>query len=57
MGQYFFQVLTEASVDGVIKYIQEGKCRNIITMAGAGISTCKWGYVLCECECVCVKYM
>lgn len=33
------KVLTEASVDGVIKYIQEGNCKNIITMAGAGIST------------------
>jgi NAD-dependent deacetylase sirtuin 2 len=33
------KVLTEASVNGVIKYIQEGKCGSIITMAGAGIST------------------
>jgi hypothetical protein len=41
MGHYFLQVLTEASVDGVIKYIQEHNCRNVITMAGAGISTCK----------------
>ncbi|XP_023726162.1 NAD-dependent protein deacetylase sirtuin-2 isoform X3 [Cryptotermes secundus] len=33
------KALTEASVDGVIKYIQERNCKNIITMAGAGIST------------------
>ncbi|KDR06661.1 NAD-dependent protein deacetylase sirtuin-2 [Zootermopsis nevadensis] len=33
------KVLTEASVDGVIKYIQDGNCKNVITMAGAGIST------------------
>lgn len=39
--QNCFQVLTETSVDGVIKYIQEGNCKNLITMAGAGISTCK----------------
>lgn len=31
--------LEELSVDGVVKYIKEGKCKNIITLAGAGIST------------------
>ncbi|PSN36517.1 NAD-dependent protein deacetylase sirtuin-2 [Blattella germanica] len=33
------KVLDETSVDGVIKYIEEGRCKNVITMAGAGIST------------------
>ncbi|RXG69854.1 hypothetical protein Avbf_06997 [Armadillidium vulgare] len=29
----------EVSVDGVVSYIKSGKCKNIITLAGAGIST------------------
>ncbi|KAL3288092.1 hypothetical protein HHI36_002543 [Cryptolaemus montrouzieri] len=33
------QILDEQSLDGIVKYIQENKCKNIITMAGAGIST------------------
>ncbi|KAG0721368.1 NAD-dependent protein deacetylase sirtuin-2 [Chionoecetes opilio] len=33
------KVLDEVSVEGVVKYIKSGKCKNIITMAGAGIST------------------
>ncbi|ELT94099.1 hypothetical protein CAPTEDRAFT_227953 [Capitella teleta] len=33
------QLLSEVNYDGIIKYIQDGKCTNIITMAGAGIST------------------
>ncbi|XP_044744489.1 NAD-dependent protein deacetylase sirtuin-2-like isoform X1 [Coccinella septempunctata] len=33
------QILDEQSLDGIVKYIQENKCQNIITMAGAGIST------------------
>ena len=35
------QVLEELSVEGVAQYMKSGKCKNIITMAGAGISTCK----------------
>jgi len=34
-------ILTQMNLDGIVEYIQAGKCRNIITMAGAGISTCK----------------
>nr|QHD64855.1 silent information regulator 1 [Gecarcinus lateralis] len=33
------KVLEEVSVEGVVKYIKSGQCKNIITMAGAGIST------------------
>ncbi|XP_049858280.1 NAD-dependent protein deacetylase sirtuin-2 [Schistocerca gregaria] len=33
------KILEESSVDGIIKYIKDSKCKNIITMAGAGIST------------------
>ncbi|KAK3924679.1 NAD-dependent protein deacetylase sirtuin-2 [Frankliniella fusca] len=33
------KVLDELTLDGVVKYIKEGKVKNIITMAGAGIST------------------
>ncbi|XP_070563240.1 NAD-dependent protein deacetylase sirtuin-2-like [Ptychodera flava] len=33
------QLLDELSLEGVVKYIKAGKCKNIITMAGAGIST------------------
>ncbi|KAB7497342.1 NAD-dependent protein deacetylase sirtuin-2 [Armadillidium nasatum] len=33
------EVLDEVSVDGVVSYIKSGKCKNIITLAGAGIST------------------
>eukprot|EP00090_Calanus_glacialis_P028975 TRINITY_DN46467_c0_g1_i1.p1 TRINITY_DN46467_c0_g1~~TRINITY_DN46467_c0_g1_i1.p1 ORF type:complete len:377 (-),score=128.25 TRINITY_DN46467_c0_g1_i1:278-1408(-) len=32
-------VLTSLDFDGIIDYIKEGKAKNIITMAGAGIST------------------
>ncbi|XP_049527355.1 NAD-dependent protein deacetylase sirtuin-2 isoform X3 [Dermacentor silvarum] len=32
-------ILDEASVDGIVRYIQSGKCKNIIAMIGAGIST------------------
>lgn len=34
------QLLPELSFQGVIDYIKSGKCQKIITMAGAGISTC-----------------
>ena len=33
------QVLDDVSLDGVVKFIKSEKCKNIITMAGAGIST------------------
>ena len=32
-------ILTSVDFDGIIEYIKEGKSKNIITMAGAGIST------------------
>ncbi|KAK7067012.1 NAD-dependent protein deacetylase sirtuin-2 [Halocaridina rubra] len=33
------KVLDEVSVEGIVKYILSGQCKNIVTMAGAGIST------------------
>lgn len=33
------KVLDEVTVAAIVKYIQSGQCKNIITMAGAGIST------------------
>lgn len=38
----FFQVLDDVSLDGIVDYINKKGCKNIITMAGAGISTCKY---------------
>jgi hypothetical protein len=35
------KVLDEVSFEAVARYIQSGKCKNIITMVGAGISTCE----------------
>ena len=35
------QVLDEVSFEGVARFIKSGKCKNIVTMVGAGISTCK----------------
>lgn len=35
------KVLDEVTLDGVVKWIKSDRCKNIITMAGAGISTCK----------------
>ena len=35
------QLLEEVTFDGVAKYISSDKCKNIIVMAGAGISTCE----------------
>lgn len=34
------QVLDGNDVDAVVRYVQSEKCKNIIVMAGAGISTC-----------------
>lgn len=36
-----FQILDDVSVDGIVDFIKKKDCKNIITMAGAGISTCK----------------
>ncbi|XP_054264098.1 NAD-dependent protein deacetylase sirtuin-2 [Macrosteles quadrilineatus] len=33
------KVLEDVSVDGIVKLIKEGKCKKIVTLAGAGIST------------------
>lgn len=33
------KVLEESSLNSIVKYINDGNCRNIITLAGAGIST------------------
>ncbi|CAG2183798.1 unnamed protein product, partial [Oppiella nova] len=33
------KVLDETTVDGVVKYMKSGKCKNIVVMVGAGIST------------------
>ncbi|XP_066147437.1 NAD-dependent protein deacetylase sirtuin-2 [Euwallacea fornicatus] len=33
------QVLHEVSIDGIVEYIKKKGCKNVITMAGAGIST------------------
>jgi NAD-dependent deacetylase sirtuin 2 len=33
-------VLDEVSFEGIARYIKSDKCKNIVTMAGAGISTC-----------------
>ncbi len=35
------QKLETLTLEGVAKYIADGKCKRIVTMAGAGISTCK----------------
>lgn len=35
-------VLRKLNLDGIVEYIKENKNCKIITMAGAGISTCKY---------------
>ena len=35
-------VLEEVSFDGIVQYIKDEKAKNIVVMAGAGISTCKY---------------
>jgi len=35
-------VLNEVSFDGIVEYIKSGKCKKIVTIAGAGISTCNF---------------
>lgn len=34
--------LEELTLNGIAKYLMSDQCNNIITMAGAGISTCKF---------------
>jgi len=36
------KILEKPDLDSVIKYIKSDRCKNIITLAGAGISTCKF---------------
>lgn len=36
------KVLRELSIDGIVEYIKEKENCKIITMAGAGISTCEF---------------
>jgi len=33
--------LDKPDFDSIVKYMKSDRCRNIITLAGAGISTCK----------------
>lgn len=35
------QILSTVNLEGVVKLISEGKVKKVITMAGAGISTCE----------------
>ena len=35
-------LLDEVSFKGIAQYIKSGKCKKIVTLAGAGISTCKY---------------
>lgn len=39
------KVLDKPDFDSVVKYMKSGRCKNIITLAGAGISTCKFWYL------------
>ena len=43
------QILEEVSFEGIAHYIKSGKCKKIITMAGAGISTCKFVFYFVFC--------
>ena len=36
------KLLHEFTLHGIAKYILDGKAKNIVTMAGAGISTCSY---------------
>lgn len=40
------QLLETLTAEGVAKFINSEKCKHIVTMAGAGISTCKIIYFL-----------
>ncbi|KAJ8874421.1 hypothetical protein PR048_025270 [Dryococelus australis] len=39
------KILDDFSLEGIARYILDGKAKNIITMAGAGISTCKYNMI------------
>lgn len=39
------QLVDTLDLDGVANYINSGKVKNIITMAGAGISTCTFVFI------------
>lgn len=41
-GEDVEKILDAPDLDNIIRYILSGKCKNIITMAGAGISTCNF---------------
>lgn len=41
-----FQILEKVDIDGIADYIKAKKCNAIITLAGAGISTCKSIFIL-----------
>lgn len=36
------KVLDEVTLDGIAKWIKSTRCQNIITLSGAGISTCEY---------------
>jgi len=40
-GEDVEKILDSPDLDSLVRYVLSGKCKNIITMAGAGISTCK----------------
>lgn len=35
------KVLHEVNLDGVVKWLKSERCQYVITLSGAGISTCK----------------
>lgn len=41
------KILCELSLDGIVEYIKKTPNCKIITMAGAGISTCKYASKIC----------
>lgn len=36
------QILKELTIDGIVDYVKSDKCKKVIVMAGAGISTCEY---------------
>ena len=36
------KILNSLDLDGIVEYIKDRGCKKIITMAGAGISTCRY---------------
>ena len=39
MYYWLLQILSSLDLDGIVEFMKSDKCQNIITMAGAGIST------------------